>query len=58
MAGSGKSADEPVAVKVPLCDVRQITDDEWNRLAYRNYLERRCANESKEAKGVSDGKEN
>lgn len=27
-------------VNVPLYNVRMMTDDEWNRLAYRNYLER------------------
>lgn len=30
--------------KVPLYNVRMMTDDEWNRLAYRNYLERTARN--------------
>lgn len=29
-------------VKVPLINIRVMSDDEWNRLAYRNYLERKC----------------
>lgn len=28
--------------KVPIVNVHIITDDEWNVLAYRNFLERRC----------------
>lgn len=27
-------------VNVPIIKIRQLTDDEWNRLAYRNMLER------------------
>lgn len=25
---------------VPILNIRMMTDDEWNRLAYKNYLER------------------
>lgn len=36
---------EPKEVKnVPIIKVKMMSDDEWNRLAYRNYLERREAN--------------
>ena len=27
--------------EIPVLNIRMMTDDEWNRLAYRNYLERR-----------------
>ena len=27
---------------VPIWNLRMISDDEWNALAYRNWLERRC----------------
>lgn len=27
--------------KVPIINIRMMTDDEWNRLAYQNYLKRR-----------------
>jgi len=27
--------------KIAVLKIRMMTDDEWNRLAYRNYLERR-----------------
>lgn len=26
---------------IPIYNIRMMADDEWNRLAYRNYLERR-----------------
>lgn len=29
-------------VNVPILNIRQITDEEWNQLAYRNSLERRA----------------
>lgn len=29
-------------VNVPILNIRQLTDEEWNRLAYRNALERRA----------------
>lgn len=29
-------------VNVPIINIRQLTDDEWNRLAYRNMLERQA----------------
>ncbi len=45
--GLAPSPDKITVAKVPLYDVRQMTDDEWNRLAYRNYLERRQKNEAK-----------
>ena len=25
---------------IPIYNIRMMTDDEWNRLAYKNYLER------------------
>lgn len=28
-------------VKVPLLNIKMMTDEEWNRLAYKNYLERK-----------------
>lgn len=28
--------------KVPLINVHVMSDDEWNRLAYKNWLERKC----------------
>lgn len=28
--------------KVPLINIPVMSDDEWNRLAYRNYIERKC----------------
>lgn len=32
---------EPKKVKnVPIIKLRMMSDDEWNKLAYRNYLER------------------
>lgn len=27
-------------VNVPIINIHMMTDDEWNRLAYRNWLER------------------
>ena len=29
-----------ITVKVPILNIRLMTDEEWNRLAYKNYLER------------------
>lgn len=34
-----KTADK--TKKVPVYNVRMMTDDEWNRLAYKNYLQNR-----------------
>lgn len=31
-----------ITVKVPILNIRLITDEEWNRLAYKNYLERKA----------------
>lgn len=28
-------------VKLPIYNIRMMTDDEWNRMAYRNYLIRK-----------------
>lgn len=28
--------------KIPVLHIRMMTDEEWNRLAYRNYLERKA----------------
>lgn len=33
--------------KVPVIKVRFMTDEEWNKLTYENYLKRRCLNGSK-----------
>lgn len=34
---------EKVDVKrIPLLNIKMMTDEEWNRLAYQNYLERRA----------------
>ncbi len=33
-----KTADK--TKKVPVYNVRMMTDDEWNRLAYKNFLKR------------------
>lgn len=27
--------------RIPVLHIRMMTDEEWNRLAYRNYLERK-----------------
>lgn len=32
---------------IPIVNVRQLTDEEWNRIAYRNYLERSKRHEKK-----------
>ena len=29
-------------VNIPIINIRQLTDNEWNRLAYRNMLERKA----------------
>ena len=29
-------------MNVPILNIRMMTDDEWNRLAYRNMLERQA----------------
>lgn len=29
-------------INVPILNIRMMTDDEWNRLAYRNMLERQA----------------
>ena len=29
-------------VNVPILNIRQLTDEEWNRLAYRNMMERQA----------------
>lgn len=28
------------AVKIPILSIRIMTDEEWNRLAYKNHIER------------------
>lgn len=28
------------SIKVPILKIRMMTDDEWNRMAYRNFIER------------------
>lgn len=33
--------------KIPIVKIKMMTDDEWNRLAYRNAMERRLSHESK-----------
>lgn len=32
-----------VTVKVPILDLQFMSDEEWNRLAYRNWIERNKA---------------
>lgn len=32
--------EKKVAVKVPILDLPFMSDEEWNRLAYRNWVER------------------
>ena len=32
------------AVKIPILSIRIMTDEEWNRLAYKNYLQRKVGN--------------
>lgn len=27
---------------IPICNIRMMSDDEWNRLAYQIYLERKA----------------
>ena len=29
------------SINVPILNIRMMTDDEWNRLSYQNWLERR-----------------
>lgn len=38
---TAKTSDK--AERVPIYNIRMMTDDEWNRLAYQNYLRRRAA---------------
>lgn len=45
----GKTNDEisnadnvNVIVNVPIFNIRMMTDDEWNRLAYQNYIDRKA----------------
>ena len=33
----------PKIKKIPVLKIRMMSDDEWNRLAYRNRLERRVS---------------
>lgn len=37
-----KSNTEKTTYKVPVIKIRMMSDEEWNRLAYRNALERRA----------------
>ena len=30
-----------ITVKIPILSIRIMTDEEWNRLAYKNYLQRK-----------------
>lgn len=32
----------PETREIPILNIRVMSDDEWNRLAYLNWLERRC----------------
>lgn len=32
----------PETREIPVLNIRVMSDDEWNRLAYLNWLERRC----------------
>ena len=32
---------------IPIVNIRMMTDEEWNRIAYRNYLERSKRHEKK-----------
>ena len=41
-----KTKEENI-VKVPVLNIRMMTDEEWNRIAYRNYLERSKRHEKK-----------
>lgn len=29
-----------IAVKIPILNIKIMTDEEWNRLAYKNHIER------------------
>lgn len=33
--------------QVPIYNIRMLTDEEWNRLAYENYLQRNAARDLK-----------
>ena len=33
--------DKNNMINIPILNIRIMSDDEWNKLAYRNYLERR-----------------
>lgn len=34
--------NEIKTAKLPILNIRMMSDEEWNRLAYRKELERRC----------------
>ena len=44
---NGMKTKEENIVKVPVLNIRMMTDEEWNRIAYRNYLERSRRHEKK-----------
>lgn len=35
-----KKEENEETVKIPILNIRMMTDEEWNRLAYKNWLER------------------
>ncbi len=40
-----RNISEQETKRIPIINIHVMADEEWNRIAYRNYLERRCANE-------------
>lgn len=36
--------------QIPLLNIRIMTDDEWNRLAYQNYIERQAKEDGEQKK--------
>ena len=36
------STNEIKTAKIPILNIRMMSDEEWNKLAYKNFLERRC----------------
>lgn len=45
-----ENTDKKETRDIPIYKVRMMTDDEWNRLAYRNMLERRAGRNGREEK--------
>ena len=44
--------------EIPIVNVRMMSDDEWNRLAYKNYLQRKGGEENGKRRGGRSGRKN